>query len=436
MGEGGAPAEKAAPPPAKARTRRSFFKSPRVLMSILTLLAMIPAALFFMPRTPVDPGANAAAAGSVVPAADDGASAAHGAPAAGVVTPEDAAPAAPEQNGTAAPTGEVPSKQSQQFPAGGSQDAGQYQDVGAPPGSALSDPVDTASLPDGITSEPDAEPAAGRLVTRHKDGRISEVSGGPGVSATPAALMEERVLRMNGVATGGAEDQATAGKPLALPPAMVGPFSLRLAAVQGKPSAQYEVASRLAEGKGPGQNLKDAAQWFLRSATSGFAMAQFRLGTLYERGVGLKMDLARAKVWYTRAAEQGNVKAMHNLAVLLAGRGGAKPDYPNAVHWFTQAAEHGLTDSQYNLAILYDNGMGAPKDEKEAYKWLLLAAKSGDAEATSRRDVLKARLSEEDRAAAEAFAGSWHARPIDPEANNSQLAGQAWQRRQQGPNNG
>ena len=36
----------------KPRKRRGIFRSPRVLMSILTILAMIPAALFFMPRTP------------------------------------------------------------------------------------------------------------------------------------------------------------------------------------------------------------------------------------------------------------------------------------------------------------------------------------------------------------------------------------------------
>jgi localization factor PodJL len=246
--------------------------------------------------------------------------------------------------------------------------------------------------------------------------------------------MQERVLRANGVDTGSIEGQVDDDK--ALPPATVGPFSLRLAAAQGAPSAQYEVGSRLAEGKGPDQDLKEAAKWFLRSATSGFAMAQFRLGTLYERGVGVKTDIPRSKVWYSRAAEQGNVKAMHNLAVLLAGRSGTEPDYTNAVHWFTEAAMRGLGDSQFNLAVLYENGLGVTKDEAEAYKWLLLAAQSGDKEATLRRDALKARLSEEDQAQAEALVAAWRARRINPEANDSGFAGQAWQRRGNGPSNG
>jgi localization factor PodJL len=425
--------ENAASIPPRTRTRGSFFKSPRVLMSILVLLAMIPATLFFLPRTPVDADTGAAAADTVLPAADHGASG-RGAAARGQA-PSPEAPVAPEGNGTDTPSDGMPSKQSQQTAPDAPRDAGQYQDVGVPGGAAPYGRIDTGALPDGKITEPDAEPASGRVVTRQRDGRTSELVAGPGIAATPAALMQEQVLRMNGVDTSGAGDQAIAGKPLGLPPAMVGPFSLRLAAAQGNPSAQYEVASRLAEGKGANQNLKEAAAWFLRSATSGLPMAQFRLGTLYERGVGVKTDLARAKVWYSRAAEQGNVKAMHNLAVLVAGRD-REPDYPTAVRWFTEAAERGLADSQYNLAVLYGNGLGVAKDEKEAYKWLLLAARSGDVEATSRRDALKARLSKGDRAAVDAVVAAWRAKPIDPAANDWALFGQAWQRRPQGPTNG
>jgi localization factor PodJL len=427
MSEGGLSSDKEAPLSAKARARRSFFKSPRVMMCILTLLAMIPAALFFMPRTPAEGEAESAA--SVAPAHDDGSSA-IGASHDDAARAAPAVPLSPEGQGMEAPADGMPSKQSQQLAPEATPTNGRYQDVGVPGGTGY-DRVDTAALPDGITMEPDAEPAAGRLVTRHKNGRVSEVAGGPGVSATEASLMQERVLRENG---GDADASQSDGKnSLALPPATVGPFSLRMAAAQGKASAQYEVGQRLAEGKGSDQNLKEAAKWFQRAASSGFAMAQFRLGTLYERGVGVKTDLQRAKIWYSRAAEQGNVKAMHNLAVLIAS--GAKPDYATASRWFTAAAERGLADSQYNLAVLYENGMGVAKDEAEAYKWLLLAAASGDKEATSRRDALKARLSDEDRAKAEATVASWQDKRIDPQANDGELAGQAWQRYPQASNN-
>jgi localization factor PodJL len=397
MGEGGPAKEKA--PPQKARARRSIFsfRSPRVLMCILTLLAMIPAALFFMPRTPAD-GVAPSTVKSALPLSQDGASGAGGAPAG---------------NGASGlPANGMPATRSRQLVPGSEPEAGQFEDIGAPGSNGRYDRVDTAAIPDRLAAA---------------SGDMMFPSGG--VTATPAALMQERVLRMNGVTPAGEEGPDEAKSP-GLPPATVGPFSLRLAAAKGDPSAQFEVATRLAEGKSADQDLKAATQWYLRSATSGFAMAQFRLGTLYERGVSVQTDLARAKVWYARAAEQGNVKAMHNLAVLVAGRGGVEPDYTTAAKWFTEAANRGLADSQYNLAVLYENGLGVTKSDKEAYKWLLLAAKSSDKEAQSRRDALKARLSEGVRAAAEAMAQSWLAKPVDPMANDSRVAGQAWK---QGP---
>jgi len=399
MGEGVPAKEKA--PPKKARARRSIFnfRSPRVLMCILTLLAMIPAALFFMPRTPAD-GATTSSAKSALPLSHDGVSGAGG--------------AAAGNGASGLPANGMPATRSRQLVPGSDPEAGQFEDIGAPDSNGRYDRVDTAAIPEVLAAASD---------------RHTIVPSG-GMSATPAALMQERVLRMNGVVpTAGVEGSGEAKAP-GLPPAAVGPFSLRMAAAQGNPSAQFEVATRLAEGKGTDQDLKAATQWYLRSATSGFAMAQFRLGTLYERGVSVKTDLARAKVWYARAAEQGNVKAMHNLAVLIAGRGGVEPDYTTAAKWFGEAASRGLADSQYNLAVLYENGLGVAKDDKQAYKWLLLAAKSGDSEAQSRRDALKARLSEGVRSAAEAMAQSWLVKPADPMANDSRVAGQAWK---QGP---
>ena len=138
----------------------------------------------------------------------------------------------------------------------------------------------------------------------------------------PAALHPEAAT----TAPSAAEAVAPrAAKLLDLPPAAVGPLSLRLAAANGNSSAEFEVGARFAEGKGPSQDFKAAARWYQRSASRGFAQAQYRLGTLYERGLGVPADLARAGVWYRRAAEQGNITAMHNFAVLSAGSGGAAP---------------------------------------------------------------------------------------------------------------
>ena len=219
----------------------------------------------------------------------------------------------------------------------------------------------------------------------------------------------------------------TMSRSVEMPPAMIGPLSLRHAASKGDPRAQFEVAARFAEGKGVPQDFAQAATWYQRAATQGFATAQYRLATLYERGLGVATDPARARVWYGRAAEQGNLRAMHNLAVLSAGRPGAKPDYASAVQWFTEAASRGLADSQYNLGILYESGLGVPTNNLEAYKWYSLAARSGDKDATRRRDVVRAKLDGASMRAADALVIQWRAKAVEPEANDARVAGQAWQ---------
>jgi localization factor PodJL len=416
VGEFWANLEKSVSAPPKPR--RSIFRSPRVLMGILVLLGMIPAALFFLPRAPANEALPAVE--SMVPP--------EGRPRTGIGAATESAPAMPARDGAqapAAPADPMPSKQQTLGPEPQSR-AERYEDVAAPTPIGMSGRIDTASLPDSIVTGRGAAPAARQLAESQSDSRMAFVPGAPPAPVTTAAL-QDTAVRLNGVAAPDAS-QADSAKPLALPPALVGPYSLRLAAAQGDPSAQYEVAVRLAQGKGDtDQDLKEAAQWYQRAATSGFAMAQFRLGTLFERGVGVTTDSARAQVWYSRAAEQGNVKAMHNLAVLIAAS--SKPDYALAARWFTEAAERGLYDSQYNLAMLYENGLGVGKDPKTAYKWLLLAAKSNDAESKRRRDAVAATLTPEVRAAVEDATKAWHARRIDPVANDSRLAGQAWKQR-------
>lgn len=403
--------------PAKARGRRSIFsfRSQRVAMSLLVLLAAIPAAIFFMPRTPAPRLDALPAAATIAPASKPTG-------ALPAVDPAmDEAPMMPEAPNAIPPSATPPSKQTKQVVPPLERGAGEYEDV-----NASGAPVDTASLPEGITMQ-DNDATGAQVAQLSEQQRMAYLSGQLGAAAakvTPAALMEEHVLRHNGASPAG-EEPTTANGASKLPPATVGPFSLRLAAAQGDASAQFEVASRLAEGKGTDQDLKEAALWYQRAAANGFAMAQFRLGTLYERGLGLKADAQRAQVWYERAAAQGNVKAMHNLAVLAAARS-PKGDYEGAARWFKAAGDHGLADSQYNLAVLYENGLGVPKDLQQAYKWLLLAAKSGDKDAAGRRDALKLKLSAGDLAAAEAQAEEWRARPMKGLANDARLAGQAW----------
>ena len=290
----------------------------------------------------------------------------------------------------------------------------------------------------GVTVDSQKKMTAAEVARARRQQAVAAVSTQLGLAALqnpealaiPASLHPDTTsadpVAAEGSQTSIAKSAMSQSSALDLPPATVGPLSLRLAAANGDPSAEFEVGARLAEGKGTNQNFKDAAKWYQRSASKGFAQAQYRLGTLYERGLGLKPDAARAADWYKRAAEQGNIKAMHNLAVLSANQLNGSPDYATAAGWFEKAAEHGLSDSQFNLAVLHENGLGVQQDLTTAYKWLALAAKSGDKEAIRRRDILQGKLTGEQLAKAESLVGMWKAKIGDQQVNDPRKAGEAW----------
>jgi localization factor PodJL len=186
---------------------------------------------------------------------------------------------------------------------------------------------------------------------------------------------------------------------------------LRAAAAGGDAAAEFEVATRLADGRGIPQNLAEAAAWFERAAGKGLAPAQFRLGGLYEKGMGVQKNLETARKLYISAAEAGHGKAMHNLAVLYAEGIEGKPNYQTAARWFRKAADHGVVDSQYNLAILYARGIGVEANMAEAFKWFALASREGDRDAAKKRDDVATRLDKQTLAAAMAAAQSWKAQP-------------------------
>jgi localization factor PodJL len=193
---------------------------------------------------------------------------------------------------------------------------------------------------------------------------------------------------------------------------------IRTLAEQGNPAAQFELAVRLAEGRGVPRDPKLAAQWFEKAAAQGLAPAQYRLGSLYEKGVGVERDQARARKLYLSAAEAGNARAMHNLAVMLAEVGlDGKPDYAAASEWFRRAGEAGVRDSQYNLAILYARGLGVKQSLVQSYVWFAAAAAQGDADADKKREEVGARLDSKELAAAKAAAAAFRAKEAPKQAN-------------------
>jgi localization factor PodJL len=228
----------------------------------------------------------------------------------------------------------------------------------------------------------------------------------PDVRATPAVASSKDAATFNHEPYDGARPDGATG----MLPEAIGTARLRQAAANGDPLAQYEVASRFADGRGVAQDQTQAFAWYLRAAMHGFVPAQFRVAGLFERGLGVTADAERSKVWYRRAAEQGHVKAMHNLAVLSASRDANRGDFATAAEWFQQAAERGLTDSQYNLGLLYQKGLGVTKNLPASYLWFALAARGGDKEAAVRLEQVRAQMEPGALAAAEQQVADWRAR--------------------------
>ncbi len=203
--------------------------------------------------------------------------------------------------------------------------------------------------------------------------------------------------------------------------------ALRDLADAGNAAAQYELATRYAEGRLITRDFKLAADWYEKAAARGLGPAQYRLGSLYEKGIGVTRDLARARDWYEKAANQGHSHAMHNLAVLIAEGGDGKPDYATAAIWFHKAAELGIRDSQYNLAILYARGLGLQQDLVQSYKWFSVAAAQGDEDAGKKREDVAAKLDAKALAEAKAAADSFQPREPDHAANEVQTPPGGWE---------
>jgi len=214
-----------------------------------------------------------------------------------------------------------------------------------------------------------------------------------------------------------ADPKGPTTSPLTLPSAPKG-NDLRAAAAGGNPSAQFELAARMFEGRTVPRDLAQAAQWFEKAALQDFAPAQYRLGSLYEKGIGVTRDTARAKTLYQRAADHGNIRAMHNLAVLYAEGADGKPDYTAAAQWFRKAAEYGVRDSQYNLAILYARGLGTAQDISQSWVWFSLASAQGDEDAGKKRNDVAARMNAPQLAAAKAIVDNFKPRVGDKASND------------------
>ena len=137
----------------------------------------------------------------------------------------------------------------------------------------------------------------------------------------------------------------------------------RMAALQGLPEAQNNLAVLYKDGQGLPQDYALAAHWFTLAARQGNVLAQSNLGWLYQSGNGVAQDFDSARHWYLLAACQGHAAAQNNLATMYRDGQGLKPNADSARYWFEQAARQGMKLARRNLDRMNDSTITTTHNE-------------------------------------------------------------------------
>lgn len=109
-------------------------------------------------------------------------------------------------------------------------------------------------------------------------------------------------------------------------------------------------------------NPKEALQWYMKAADTGFAPAQCSVGECYEYGIGTEVDYAQSLAWYKKSADQGYNYGQYRLGKMHFDGCGTTKDLNLAIKLFTKAADTGCAEAQNKLAICYETGNGVTRD--------------------------------------------------------------------------
>ena len=142
-------------------------------------------------------------------------------------------------------------------------------------------------------------------------------------------------------------------------------------------------------------------------ADAGDAESQYGLGMMYGNGFGVAMDDALALKWYGLAAEQSHSGALCNLAVMHQNGWGVPLNEEEAVRLYSLAAEQGVAEAMVSLGRHFAMDFSDAYDPLEAYKWFSLAALRDDIDASSKRDIIAAKLTAEQIAEGNAIIDVW-----------------------------
>jgi uncharacterized protein len=151
----------------------------------------------------------------------------------------------------------------------------------------------------------------------------------------------------------------------------------RLAAAQGDPDAEYSVGVCYLHGEGVEQNLDLARKWLSLAQKHGDgARSVNTIGETYETGP--HTDYGKALEWYLKAADMGYPQAQYNVCRLTAQGFASPSDYAGGINWCHTLADSGNEWGQFGMGQILSQGIGVQPDFKKAAEWYLKSAEQGN----------------------------------------------------------
>ena len=178
---------------------------------------------------------------------------------------------------------------------------------------------------------------------------------------------------------------------------------------QGYASAIYELSSSSPHLCLPAL-YKEVMNCFRAAAEDGHVKVQIALAEMYESGWSFSggaivKNIATAAKWYLRAANGGNLNAQYKVATMYRKGIGVDRDYNAALKWFHEAAERGSTWAQYDLGDMFRTGQGMPKNLVRAHMWFTISSRGGLGAAI--RDKIAKKMTDEQLEEAGRLAKKW-----------------------------
>lgn len=139
------------------------------------------------------------------------------------------------------------------------------------------------------------------------------------------------------------------------------------AALQGNSTLQSQkiLGQFFLTGHGVPRNYSEAKKWYTLAAQNGDPEAQSELAFLYFTGKGGERDSKQAFHWYQKSAHQGLAVAQYSVGIMyFTGSGVEQPDTIKSYGWLSLAASQNHPDAV--VAQDYLEKMLSPEELKQA----------------------------------------------------------------------